>query len=54
VKRNSEGMVISRGSTVFGLELPRPDASWTWNIAPIGEASRAFSKDLTVGAWHIR
>ena len=54
VKRNSEGMVISRGSTVFGLELPRPDASWTWNIAPIGEASRAFSKELIVGAWHNR
>lgn len=54
VKRNSEGMVISRGSTVYELELPRPDASWTWNIAPIDKGSRSFSKDLTVGAWHIR
>ena len=54
VKRDSEGMVVSRGSTVYGLELPRPDASWTWNIAPIYKGSRSFSKDLTVGAWHIR
>ncbi|MBS1242576.1 MAG: hypothetical protein H6R44_331 [Nitrospirae bacterium] len=54
VKRDSEGMVVSRGSTVYGLELPRPDASWTWNIAPIYKGSRSFSKDLAVGAWHIR
>jgi hypothetical protein len=52
VKRDNSGVVISRGSTVYGLELPRPDASWTWNIAPIGKGSRLFSKDLTVGAWH--
>jgi hypothetical protein len=53
VKRDSGGRVISRGSTVYGLELPRPDASWTWNIAPINKGSRSFSKDLTVGAWHL-
>jgi hypothetical protein len=53
VKRDSSGGVISRGSTVYGLELPRPDASWTWHIAPIGKGYRSFSKDLTVGAWHL-
>jgi hypothetical protein len=54
VKRDEKGEVISQGSTVYGLELPEPDASWTWNIAPIDKASRAFSKELIVGAWHIR
>jgi hypothetical protein len=54
VKRDRKGDVISKGSTVYGLELPVPGASWTWNIAPIEEGSRAFSKELIVGAWHIR
>jgi len=54
VKRDTTGNVISQGSTVYGLELPRPDASWTWNIAPIDEGSRSFSKELVVGAWHFR
>ena len=51
VKRNSTGEVISRGSSVYGLELPRPDETWTWNIAPPGDKPGAVSKDLTVGAW---
>jgi hypothetical protein len=54
VKHNREGMVVSRGSTVYGLELPRPVASWTWSIAPMDRGSQSFSKELTVGAWHIR
>jgi len=53
-KRDGSGEVISRGSTVHGLELPVPDASWTWNIAPLDKASRTFSKELIVGAWHFR
>jgi hypothetical protein len=54
VKRDKKGGVISQGSTVYGLALPEPDASWTWNIAPIEKTSREFSKELIVGAWHIR
>ena len=54
VKRDRNGDVISKGSTVYGLELSVPAASWTWNIAPIDEDSRAYSKELIVGAWHIR
>ena len=53
VKRDSAGGVISRGSTVYGLELPAPDTSWTWSIAPLDTASPAFSKELLVGAWHF-
>jgi hypothetical protein len=54
VKRDSSGGIISRGSTVYGLELPRPDASWTWNIAPIEKGAPSYSKELIVGAWHFR
>jgi hypothetical protein len=53
VKRDREGKVISRGSTVSGLSLPGPDASWTWQIAPLGDESRSASKELCVGAWHL-
>lgn len=51
VKRDAGGGVISRASTVFGLELPERDETWTWNIAPLGKGNRHASKELTVGAW---
>jgi hypothetical protein len=51
VKRDREGTIFSRGSTVSRLELPKPDASWLWNIAPTEENNH--SKELLVGAWHI-
>jgi hypothetical protein len=54
VKRDSSGSVISRGSTVYGLELPAPDISWTWDIIPPNKVSRSASKELIVGAWHLR
>ena len=53
VKRDSEGQVISRASSIYDLALPEPDASWTWNIVPIGKESRFLSKELSVGAWHL-
>ena len=52
VKRDQQGRVVSRGSTIFSLVLPEPDEAWTWNIAPIREERRYFSKELIVGAWH--
>ena len=54
VKRDQEGKIVSQGSTITGLNLPDPDASWTWNIVPIGERDRYLSKELNVGAWHLR
>jgi hypothetical protein len=54
VYRNREGNVIERGSTVGKVTLPEPDASWWWEIAPLGSASRYASKTLHVGAWHFR
>jgi hypothetical protein len=52
-KRDRSGALVSQGSTVYNLELPDPDESWTWHIAPIQEESRFLSKDLIVGAWRF-
>jgi len=51
VKRDKEGNVISQGSTIFDLVLPKPEVSWTWDIAPRNEESQYASKELIVGAW---
>ena len=52
IKRDHHGTVISRDTTVYGLALPPPDASWAWNIVPPGKDARSASKELLVGAWH--
>jgi hypothetical protein len=52
IKRDGEGKVISRASTVYDLELPPPDTSWTWHIVPPGKDPGSASKELLVGAWH--
>jgi hypothetical protein len=53
IKRDRQERIISRDSTVYGLEMPAPDASWTWDIAPHGKDLRSTSKELLVGAWHL-
>ncbi len=52
VKRDRAGGIVGRGSTIYGLDLPKADASWTWNIAPAGRSGQYVSKELNVGAWH--
>ena len=54
VKRGHGGSIVSRASTLYDLVLPEPDASWTWNIVPADNDHRSSSKELNVGAWHIR
>lgn len=51
--RDRNGKIAAQGSTIYGISLPEPDDSWIWNIAPIGEESRSYSKELDVGAWYI-
>ncbi len=53
VMRDREGRIVSRDSTIAGLSLPAPDVSWTWDILPKGD-ERHCSKELIVGAWHVR
>lgn len=54
IKRDHEGGIVSRSSTIAGLDLPGPDAAWTWDIFPRGEKRQFLSKELNVGAWHIQ
>lgn len=54
VMRDREGRMVSRASSIFGLTLPKPHASWAWNIAPLRNNSPFLSKELIVGAWHLR
>jgi hypothetical protein len=54
IQRDRQGTIVSRGSTIAGLTLPPPEASWSWNIMPMGENRQFLSKELTVGAWRIR
>jgi hypothetical protein len=37
----------------LGIQLPEPLDFWTWHIAPRGEISKVFSKELYVGAWRL-
>ena len=53
VMRDREERIVSRDSTIAGLSLPAPDVSWTWDIMPKGD-ERHCSKELIVGAWHVR
>jgi hypothetical protein len=53
VKRDHEGKIFSKGSTIGGLVLPQPEESWVWNIEPLQEDSQFNSKELRVGAWHF-
>jgi hypothetical protein len=54
IKRDHKGGIVSQGSTVSGLALPEPSASWTWKIIPMDGNHRHLSKELNVGAWHLQ
>jgi hypothetical protein len=53
-KRSRRGDILEEGSTIHGFEPPTPASGWTWRIAPLGEQSRHYAKELRVGAWHMR
>jgi hypothetical protein len=53
VKRDQEGRIVNQGSTIAGLSLPEPEVTWTWDIVPLGEKDRFFSKELRVGVWQM-
>ena len=54
VYKDKTGNVIEQGATVGKVVLSKPDTSWWWEIAPFGEASKEYSKELFVGAWYLR
>jgi hypothetical protein len=54
VYRDAKGNIVGHGTTVGELQLPEPDETWIWEIAPSGEIGRNVSKELRVGAWFMR
>lgn len=38
MQRDSSGAIVERWDNLHGLELPAPDATWEWNLAPAPEA----------------
>lgn len=53
VKSDREGNIASKGSTVFDVKLPKPVATWTWDIIPMNDDRQYLSRELNVGAWYL-
>lgn len=50
IHEDSEGRELERLSTIGSLELPLPDETWLWDIAPRGEISGGRCEKLAVAA----
>lgn len=51
IERDRAGAVTDRLDLTRGIELPPPDESWDWPVAPYGEAGRDRESIHRVGAW---
>ncbi|WP_156906746.1 hypothetical protein [Desulforegula conservatrix] len=54
IRKNKNGDISEKGSTIHGVVLPEYEDSWIWKIAPHGEESGEESKELYVGAWSLK
>lgn len=45
------GAIQEREDSLWGLDLPAPDRTWDWDIAPAPEEDRRLSLRHRVGAW---
>lgn len=45
------GRVADEADLLFGREMPPPDLSWKWEVAPFGEEARATRRVHQVAAW---
>ena len=52
IEEDREGRVLDRLDLLYGLRLGAPDASWTWELAPFGEAARGRRLLHRVAAFH--
>lgn len=51
IERDRSGAIVDRLDLTRGVELPAPDESWDWPVAPFGEAARDRESIHRVGAW---
>jgi hypothetical protein len=48
---DTTGKVREEGGLMFGRDLPEPDASWKWEVAPFGEERTDTRRVHRVAAW---
>lgn len=51
-EEDRQGRIHDRLDLLYGLDLPQPDAAWTWELAPFGEAHRDRRLLHRVAAFH--
>jgi hypothetical protein len=51
---NRHGEFVADHDLMFGVETPKPDAMWIWQVAPMGEISKDYSTNHTVIAKVMR
>lgn len=51
---NKKGEFIAEHDLMFGVEHPKHDAIWNWQVAPLGEISKDYSTNHTVIAKVMR
>ncbi len=51
---NQQDEVILSESSLWNIEMPRPQKTWLWNLAPRGEISNDFRVELQVGVWEYK
>jgi hypothetical protein len=54
LRKDKDGNIVGTGPTIGSLLLPKPDIPWNGEIALLGEESKNISKELHVGAWHLK
>ncbi|QWR76800.1 hypothetical protein [Candidatus Magnetomonas plexicatena] len=54
IERNHRTQSVNQYYTLTGIELPLPEKTWTWNIAPKGEISKDISIERKVAAYFIK
>lgn len=48
-----DGELLEAVSSLPELDLPQPEETWAWDIAPKGEADKDISIQHNVAAWHL-
>lgn len=46
-----DGGLVEQADLVLGRQMPRPDLTWKWEVAPFGEEGPDTRRVHTVGAW---
>lgn len=51
---NKEKVIIEKYSLDYKSQLPTPQKTWTWNVAPLGEISKEYSLQMKVAGFILK